>query len=61
VKDFGEPAAVAVKHMNPCGVGTGASPYEAFLKAFESDSGSYSRQKRKRLSYETTEKDLYLV
>ncbi|TDL30620.1 bifunctional phosphoribosylaminoimidazolecarboxamide formyltransferase/IMP cyclohydrolase [Jeotgalibacillus sp. S-D1] len=40
VKDFGEPAAVAVKHMNPCGVGTGASPYEAFLKAFESDSTS---------------------
>ena len=23
VKEFTEPAAVAVKHMNPCGVGTG--------------------------------------
>ena len=23
VKEFNEPAAVAVKHMNPCGVGTG--------------------------------------
>ncbi|PPA68984.1 bifunctional phosphoribosylaminoimidazolecarboxamide formyltransferase/IMP cyclohydrolase [Jeotgalibacillus proteolyticus] len=40
VKDFGEPAAVAVKHMNPCGVGTGINPYEAFLKAYESDSTS---------------------
>ena len=25
VREFDEPAAVAVKHMNPCGVGTGAT------------------------------------
>ena len=25
VKEFEEPAAVAVKHMNPCGVGTGSN------------------------------------
>ncbi|MEW9501887.1 bifunctional phosphoribosylaminoimidazolecarboxamide formyltransferase/IMP cyclohydrolase [Jeotgalibacillus marinus] len=37
VKDFDEPAAVAVKHMNPCGVGTGEGPFEAFQKAFEAD------------------------
>jgi phosphoribosylaminoimidazolecarboxamide formyltransferase/IMP cyclohydrolase len=37
VKEFDEPAAVAVKHMNPCGVGTGTNVYEAFLKAFEAD------------------------
>lgn len=37
VKEFSEPAAVAVKHMNPCGVGTGSNGYEAFLKAFEAD------------------------
>lgn len=37
VKEFSEPAAVAVKHMNPCGVGTGSTGYEAFLKAFEAD------------------------
>ncbi|KIL47003.1 bifunctional phosphoribosylaminoimidazolecarboxamide formyltransferase/IMP cyclohydrolase [Jeotgalibacillus campisalis] len=40
VKDFDEPAAVAVKHMNPCGVGRGSTSYEAFLKAYESDSTS---------------------
>jgi phosphoribosylaminoimidazolecarboxamide formyltransferase/IMP cyclohydrolase len=37
VKDFKEPAAVAVKHMNPCGVGTGKTAFEAFTKAFEAD------------------------
>lgn len=37
VKEFSEPAAVAVKHMNPCGVGTGKSGYEAFEKAFAAD------------------------
>lgn len=37
VKEFSEPAAVAVKHMNPCGVGTSSTGYEAFLKAFEAD------------------------
>ena len=37
VKEFGEPAVVAVKHANPCGVGTGATIFEAYQKAFESD------------------------
>ncbi len=37
VKEFAEPAAVAVKHMNPCGVGTGEICYEAFKKAFAAD------------------------
>jgi phosphoribosylaminoimidazolecarboxamide formyltransferase / IMP cyclohydrolase len=37
VKEFSEPAAVAVKHMNPCGVGTGKTGYEAFTKAFAAD------------------------
>lgn len=37
VKEFKEPAAVAVKHMNPCGVGTGETICEAFSKAFEAD------------------------
>ncbi|EIJ79812.1 bifunctional phosphoribosylaminoimidazolecarboxamide formyltransferase/IMP cyclohydrolase [Bacillus methanolicus PB1] len=37
VKEFTEPAAVAVKHMNPCGVGTGETIYDAFSKAFEAD------------------------
>lgn len=37
VKEFAEPAAVAVKHMNPCGVGTGKTIAEAFSKAYEAD------------------------
>ncbi|PLT27505.1 bifunctional phosphoribosylaminoimidazolecarboxamide formyltransferase/IMP cyclohydrolase [Peribacillus deserti] len=37
VKEFDLPAAVAVKHMNPCGVGTGSTISEAFQKAFEAD------------------------
>ncbi|MGE7602852.1 bifunctional phosphoribosylaminoimidazolecarboxamide formyltransferase/IMP cyclohydrolase [Peribacillus sp. NPDC097675] len=40
VKEFNEPAAVAVKHMNPCGVGVGATVLEAFDKAYEADSTS---------------------
>jgi phosphoribosylaminoimidazolecarboxamide formyltransferase / IMP cyclohydrolase len=37
VKEFTEPAAVAVKHMNPCGVGIGNSVFDAFSKAFAAD------------------------
>ena len=37
IKEFTEPAAVAVKHMNPCGVGTGESVFAAFSKAYEAD------------------------
>jgi phosphoribosylaminoimidazolecarboxamide formyltransferase / IMP cyclohydrolase len=37
VKEFTEPAAVAVKHMNPCGVGTGKDIVTAYEKAFEAD------------------------
>lgn len=40
VAEFEQPAAVAVKHMNPCGVGTGNSIEEAFQKAFEADETS---------------------
>ena len=37
VKEFDVPAAVAVKHMNPCGVGTGENIEAAFDKAYEAD------------------------
>ncbi|WP_179031539.1 bifunctional phosphoribosylaminoimidazolecarboxamide formyltransferase/IMP cyclohydrolase [Paenibacillus kribbensis] len=37
VKEFSEPAVVAVKHMNPCGVGIGGSIYEAYGKAYAAD------------------------
>lgn len=38
LKEFaGEPAVVACKHANPCGVGTGKTVYEAYMRAYESD------------------------
>ncbi|WCR25105.1 bifunctional phosphoribosylaminoimidazolecarboxamide formyltransferase/IMP cyclohydrolase [Paenibacillus thiaminolyticus] len=37
VSEFAEPAVVAVKHMNPCGVGIGRTVGEAYRKAYESD------------------------
>lgn len=35
--EFNEPTVVAVKHMNPCGVGTGRDAHEAFVRAYEAD------------------------
>ena len=40
VKEFDRPAAVAVKHMNPCGVGIGETIFEAFCHAYEADTTS---------------------
>ena len=40
VAEFEEPAAVIVKHMNPCGVALGESAYEAYLRAFSCDTVS---------------------
>ena len=37
VLEFHQPAAVAVKHMNPCGVGVGENLYDAYVKAYEGD------------------------
>jgi phosphoribosylaminoimidazolecarboxamide formyltransferase/IMP cyclohydrolase len=37
VKTFAETACVIIKHANPCGVGTGASPLEAYSKALQTD------------------------
>lgn len=37
LKEFEEPAAVACKHSNPCGVGTGDNIYDAYMKAFNAD------------------------
>ncbi|AHV95557.1 bifunctional phosphoribosylaminoimidazolecarboxamide formyltransferase/IMP cyclohydrolase [Paenibacillus sabinae] len=37
VKEFDEPAVVAVKHMNPCGVGVGESILQAYQKAYNAD------------------------
>lgn len=35
--EFEEPAIVAVKHANPCGVASASSLFEAYLKAYEAD------------------------
>ena len=35
--EFAPPALVAVKHANPCGVGTGSDLLAAFRKAYASD------------------------
>ncbi|MDA3845443.1 MAG: bifunctional phosphoribosylaminoimidazolecarboxamide formyltransferase/IMP cyclohydrolase [Vallitaleaceae bacterium] len=37
LKEFDEPAAVACKHANPCGVGCGTDVYDAYMKAYNSD------------------------
>ncbi len=37
VKEFEEPTAVAVKHTNPCGVGSAESLSGAYQKAYDSD------------------------
>ncbi|WP_077324462.1 bifunctional phosphoribosylaminoimidazolecarboxamide formyltransferase/IMP cyclohydrolase [Virgibacillus siamensis] len=40
IADYTEPAAVAVKHMNPCGIGVADNLSQAFARAYESDSTS---------------------
>jgi phosphoribosylaminoimidazolecarboxamide formyltransferase/IMP cyclohydrolase len=37
VKEFTEPAVVAVKHMNPCGVAIGETILEAYQRTYEAD------------------------
>ncbi|WLV25297.1 bifunctional phosphoribosylaminoimidazolecarboxamide formyltransferase/IMP cyclohydrolase [Aciduricibacillus chroicocephali] len=37
VREYAEPAAVAVKHMNPCGVGVGDNIEQAFQRAYDAD------------------------
>ncbi|WP_448566058.1 bifunctional phosphoribosylaminoimidazolecarboxamide formyltransferase/IMP cyclohydrolase [Thermus sp.] len=37
VSEFAEPACVAVKHQNPCGVALGQDPLKAYQKAYEAD------------------------
>jgi phosphoribosylaminoimidazolecarboxamide formyltransferase/IMP cyclohydrolase len=40
LREFAEPTVVAVKHANPCGVGSAADLLSAWKKAFEADSVS---------------------
>jgi phosphoribosylaminoimidazolecarboxamide formyltransferase / IMP cyclohydrolase len=36
--EFDEPAAVVIKHSNPCGAATGESPVDAYVRARDADS-----------------------
>ena len=36
--EFTEPAAVVIKHTNPCGAAIGDSPADAYLRARDADS-----------------------
>jgi phosphoribosylaminoimidazolecarboxamide formyltransferase/IMP cyclohydrolase len=40
VHEFAEPAAVLIKHTNPCGAATGATPAEAYVRARQADPAS---------------------
>lgn len=40
LKIFKEPTVVAVKHANPCGIGSGQDILQAYIKAYECDSES---------------------
>src|SRR5690625_1087099 len=37
VSDYDKPAIVAVKHMNPCGIGVATTISQAFQKAYDAD------------------------
>ncbi|KAB3532113.1 bifunctional phosphoribosylaminoimidazolecarboxamide formyltransferase/IMP cyclohydrolase [Alkaliphilus serpentinus] len=37
LKEFQEPTVVAIKHTNPCGVVSGSSIHEAYIKAYKAD------------------------
>lgn len=37
VREFVEPTVVALKHMNPCGIGTGATIFDAYIQAYTAD------------------------
>ncbi|MDD2568680.1 MAG: bifunctional phosphoribosylaminoimidazolecarboxamide formyltransferase/IMP cyclohydrolase [Clostridia bacterium] len=40
VREFSDPAAVIVKHTNPCGTALGQNIYEAYTRAYDADSKS---------------------
>lgn len=40
LKEFEEPTVVAVKHTNPCGIGSAKEIYDAYIKAYECDTES---------------------
>lgn len=39
-REYQEPTVVALKHMNPCGIGTASTIFDAYMSAYEADSVS---------------------
>ncbi|KAF1297684.1 bifunctional phosphoribosylaminoimidazolecarboxamide formyltransferase/IMP cyclohydrolase [Enterococcus sp. JM4C] len=37
IREFTDPTAVALKHMNPCGIGTGKTIFDAYSSAYDAD------------------------
>lgn len=37
LKEYAEPTVIAVKHANPCGVGTAKTIFDAYMRAYEAD------------------------
>lgn len=37
MKEYDKPTVVALKHMNPCGIGTASTILEAWEAAYEAD------------------------
>lgn len=68
IKIFDMPAAVAIKHTNPCGIGQGQDIYDAYIKAYECDDESifggivaFNRQVNAKLAEKLSEIFLEIV
>jgi phosphoribosylaminoimidazolecarboxamide formyltransferase/IMP cyclohydrolase len=66
-REFAEPAAVVIKHNNPCGAAVGATLEEAFRKAYEGDPLSayggvlaFNRELDEKTAYQVTEPNRFI-
>ncbi|MCL2174166.1 bifunctional phosphoribosylaminoimidazolecarboxamide formyltransferase/IMP cyclohydrolase [Candidatus Saccharibacteria bacterium] len=67
LKEFDEPTVVAVKHANPCGVGSADNIYDAWMKAYSADKMSIfggivaiNRTVTKRIAESIAENKIFL-
>lgn len=68
LREFEEPTVVGLKHMNPCGVGSGENIFEAWKKAYEGDKVSifggivaFNREVNKEIAEELSKLFLEVV
>jgi len=68
LSEFKDPAVIALKHTNPCGVGIDTSLYTAWRKAFEADTTSifggvvaFNREVDQRIAQELSEIFLEII